>query len=1059
MDIKDRILHQFPEYIQNEYPLLIKFVEHYYQFLEASELKLSSITGTFEISEEILVAVTSKTAKVLGTDSDNSRLFISKQDRFEAGDIVSGLTSGATGTIVSITPNPLQSIEQLLAYRSIDTTVQKYFSNFKEEFLASIPTKLASGLDTRAITKNIVDLYRAKGTSEGHKLFFKMLLDEDIELYFPSEDLLSPSDGDWSFDSILRVARDSGSGIGDYTLIVGQELVQKNKPLSPAVNRASCNIDSIRRFYNGTQEVLELSLNKDSIRGDFVPGEYAYVTGTDSIEYNFILSPIVTSITIDSPGEYYIPVDPVKIKGFQYIASSNIETITSGYVSDIDIITSGSGYTGTEPLIFNEGASLGQGTDGIVSGIHGSIRLEDSSGELVQEGQTVFDSGIAEDKVLVEAGDGRVVDTRITRFGFNYDRFPLVTASTSGTEAQFIPKTVNIGSINSVRIIDPGFNLKYTDKTNCEANGGVWDPSAGTCAITPTATPNTVLVLTGITGQFIPDETITSNSGGSGSIHAWEDDIALLRILNVTGTFNIGDVVSGTTSGVTGTILRNSTASLSVNTGVIFNSFGRFISEDGFVSDFSKRIQDNYYYQNFSYLVKSAKSIATWRSAVKKAVHPAGFAVFGEIKLVSLLDGKMRVPTLDSTTFTPELFSTFKAVFGGVFRRRLGGDESSSKNPNPMTLGDGARDFSVDGDHDVGMSHEYLVEWIKPWENYTGYGGGRTGSTTYNLARYKYIDPPTTQGTTYYYDYLLVTGSAATQYDYASITDPGTQFHDYAGIVDIISEATTVAHDYPGIHRTGTTGIGTHNWLHPDTNHEGTPKGYTIDAWASVKISDISKNKRWNVPPPSEITLFVAGEWIKYSVPPPHTAEVFYYEFPVSSSTYGNVSYVSTGSATYTITSGQSYVVHIDGVIQPSSEYTVSGSTLTFGTGPVSGSIVEIREYSGAVNERVYVGSGITYAITSGLVQNRLIVYINNVIQKPIENFNVVASNIVLTSSLTSSDSVIILEFTDTFIRNSVVADGGTHLYPLSTSASTASSILTYVSGVYQMPTTNYTVY
>jgi len=64
---------------------------------------------------------------------------------------------------------------------------------------------------------------------------------------------------------------------------------------------------------------------------------------------------------------------------------------------------------------------------------------------------------------------------------------------------------------------------------------------------------------------------------------------------------------------------------------------GLFTNNDGFLSD-KKYIQDSYYYQQFSYVLKTGKNIADWKNAFTRLVHPAGFKFFGEIViLVKLL--------------------------------------------------------------------------------------------------------------------------------------------------------------------------------------------------------------------------------------------------------------------------------------------------------------------------------------------------------------------------------------------------------------------------------------
>ena len=63
-----------------------------------------------------------------------------------------------------------------------------------------------------------------------------------------------------------------------------------------------------------------------------------------------------------------------------------------------------------------------------------------------------------------------------------------------------------------------------------------------------------------------------------------------------------------------------------------------FTNADGFLSD-KKFIQDSYYYQKFSYVLKTGTNIADWSNAFTRLVHPAGLKFFGEIViLIKVLD-------------------------------------------------------------------------------------------------------------------------------------------------------------------------------------------------------------------------------------------------------------------------------------------------------------------------------------------------------------------------------------------------------------------------------------
>jgi hypothetical protein len=65
----------------------------------------------------------------------------------------------------------------------------------------------------------------------------------------------------------------------------------------------------------------------------------------------------------------------------------------------------------------------------------------------------------------------------------------------------------------------------------------------------------------------------------------------------------------------------------------------RYMNKGGFLSDYNY-IQDSFYYQDYSYVIKTRKPYKQWESAVKKLLHPSGFALFGKIAVVSRADVK-----------------------------------------------------------------------------------------------------------------------------------------------------------------------------------------------------------------------------------------------------------------------------------------------------------------------------------------------------------------------------------------------------------------------------------
>lgn len=63
---------------------------------------------------------------------------------------------------------------------------------------------------------------------------------------------------------------------------------------------------------------------------------------------------------------------------------------------------------------------------------------------------------------------------------------------------------------------------------------------------------------------------------------------------------------------------------------------GEYENGQGLLSESTMVIQDSNYYQIFSYMIRSGVSIADWGPTFRKIAHPAGWALFGEVRLEEL---------------------------------------------------------------------------------------------------------------------------------------------------------------------------------------------------------------------------------------------------------------------------------------------------------------------------------------------------------------------------------------------------------------------------------------
>lgn len=103
----------------------------------------------------------------------------------------------------------------------------------------------------------------------------------------------------------------------------------------------------------------------------------------------------------------------------------------------------------------------------------------------------------------------------------------------------------------------------------------------------------------------------------------------------------------------------------SVSVGALCQASGYYSNNDGRLST-NKVLQDNHYYQNWSYVLKSEVVVDTYREVIRRLVHPVGTAMFGSVLIKRCsranLDNasalmSFRIPYIGN--YTPYTFHTF----------------------------------------------------------------------------------------------------------------------------------------------------------------------------------------------------------------------------------------------------------------------------------------------------------------------------------------------------------------------------------------------------------------
>jgi len=714
--ISSLINQQAPEFVLEQHPKFLEFLKIYFTFMESAELHVTSVQSTdgilletetaqanelildgsrldtdrtqldagdkillesssfgkFTRGETITGSTSNATATVLAEDLSNGRLFISAQNKFKMNETVTGNDSGASAIINNYKPNPVNNIQELLSFRDPDKTISNFLTKFRNEFLNTLPENLDSNVDKRKLIKNIKSLYRSKGTSRGHDLFFKLLFNEPSEIFYPREQMLRASDGKWDTKLILRAIQSTGQlTTGDTSNLVGRTITGET-------SGATAIIENVFKFQIGVNTVTEFILNEDTYAsGTFQVDEV--IRGTTTDESDSFIKATVTGIpqtlTLTNDGALYTEGDTVSLTGGGEGALVSVDTVGRGSLTEFFVDGGGSGYEIGDDIVFNNSDTGGGSATAKVSLVNGGFTPEsgvetDSVSHIILEDETVRGDPYTGNKVVQESGSGSgdITDIRIIDAGGNYKSLPIVTVDdTNGSSASIFTFGSEIGKVQAIKTIESGaehqqspspptialrskilvLNRTGAFAVNDTVTGVAPDSSVVTATVVSLDTDRNILTLSG--GNFQIDSTITSDSGGS-------------------ATVKIMDQATATT-----------TVAATVNTS------GEFLNEDGHVSESTMKIQDSLYYQDFSYVIKVGRSINDWRDSFKQTMHTAGFYFTGQVNITSRIDAQLRSFTgINSSEFYTQIASILNTLFSTIFGRRLGTTtDGTSLRANP----------------------------------------------------------------------------------------------------------------------------------------------------------------------------------------------------------------------------------------------------------------------------------------------------------------------------------------------------------------------------------------
>ena len=131
--------------------------------------------------------------------------------------------------------------------------------------------------------------------------------------------------------------------------------------------------------------------------------------------------------------------------------------------------------------------------------------------------------------------------------------------------------------------------------------------------------------------EFLNGEEVKSATT-SGTVESWDRKTGTLRV-STSKNFVAGETIEGLSSYTQGIADRVTTYESILNTDASSRVVKGSVTDSGFLNSNLQRVQDSFYYQNFSYSLRSRIDFDTWNDVVSTTNHTAGFKKFSDYQL------------------------------------------------------------------------------------------------------------------------------------------------------------------------------------------------------------------------------------------------------------------------------------------------------------------------------------------------------------------------------------------------------------------------------------------
>ena len=255
--------------------------------------------------------------------------------------------------------------------------------------------------------------------------------------------------------------------------------------------------------------------------------------------------------------------------------------------------------------------------------------------------------------VTFDTASQTITGVNITNEGSNYVNPKVVVTKSDGSDVKF-NALVRDGKVTSITVESQGRGYTYAPEIviiegNVEAyvesttigvpqsvritsNGGAFHLDE---TVSSTFRSNYILALRNYNGNFRIGEKVVQKINGvevfSATVVDWRFGSNLLKVANSTGIIRDSISIESVLMPVSGTVHSIFVTTFNEQISSFYDNLGYYTSDKGKLGVQNQKIIDSFFYQDYSYVIKSGTSIEQWRDLIKSTTHPAGFKLFGQV--------------------------------------------------------------------------------------------------------------------------------------------------------------------------------------------------------------------------------------------------------------------------------------------------------------------------------------------------------------------------------------------------------------------------------------------